>query len=136
MRLKSPRRPHRHPQTPQDADPADWWAETFLSHTDSKPKGPEAVSLDIAFPGFKHVYGIPERATHLSLAPTAGKGVTSEPYRWGWGGVGRARGQLSARGSRQVAVKPPPTHIIPFSCPPHIPPPPPKTKQAVQPGRL
>lgn len=66
---------------PQDADPANWWSETFLSHTDSKPKGPEGISLDLAFPGAAHVYGIPERATHLALAPTAGSGVESEPYR-------------------------------------------------------
>lgn len=82
--------------TQQDADPAGWWGETFLGHADSKPKGPEAISLDLGFPGAKHVYGIPERATHLALAPTAGAGVTSEPYRWGrshaWGGMqARAR---------------------------------------------
>lgn len=27
------------------------WEETFLEHHDSKPKGPEAISLDISFPG-------------------------------------------------------------------------------------
>ncbi len=53
------------------------WEETFLNHADSKPKGPEALSLDITFPGFDHVYGLPERATSLALkATTAG-----EPYR-------------------------------------------------------
>jgi alpha-glucosidase (family GH31 glycosyl hydrolase) len=39
------------------------------------------VSLDLGFPGFGHVYGIPERAARLSLPPTAGAGVASEPYR-------------------------------------------------------
>lgn len=53
------------------------WDESFLSFTDSKPNGPEALSLDIAFPGAQHVYGIPERATEFSLQTT----VDSEPYR-------------------------------------------------------
>mmetsp|Transcript_37728 Transcript_37728/g.84060 ORF Transcript_37728/g.84060 Transcript_37728/m.84060 type:complete len:895 (-) Transcript_37728:499-3183(-) len=53
------------------------WEETFLQHQDSKPKGPEAISLDIFFPGADHVYGIPERATNFSL-PATGEG---EPYR-------------------------------------------------------
>ena len=68
----------------QDADPEGWWAETFLSHADSKPKGPEAISLDAAFPGAAHVYGIPERAARVALAPTTGRGAPaggSEPYR-------------------------------------------------------
>ncbi len=43
-----------------------------MGHTDSKPKGPEAMSLDLVFPGFQNVYGIPERATSLSLRPTNG----------------------------------------------------------------
>jgi hypothetical protein len=75
---------------PQDKDPAGWWAETFLTHHDSKPKGPEAISLDIEFPSARHVYGIPEHATDLALRPTAGEGVASEPYRWGgfWWGRG------------------------------------------------
>ena len=53
------------------------WDETFNGHTDSKPKGPEGLSVDITFPGFDHVYGIPERATTLALPPTAG----------GWAGL-------------------------------------------------
>jgi alpha 1,3-glucosidase len=57
-----------------------------LSHPDSKPRGPEAISLDLAFPGAAAVYGIPERATGLALAPTAGAGVNSEPYRWAGAG--------------------------------------------------
>jgi alpha 1,3-glucosidase len=56
----------------QDGDPEGWWEETFNGHTDSKPSGPEAVSMDITFPGYKHVYGLPERATNFSLQPTAG----------------------------------------------------------------
>lgn len=56
----------------QEGDPEGWWEETFNGHQDSKPSGPEAISIDITFPGYKHVYGIPERATNFSLQPTAG----------------------------------------------------------------
>ncbi|BGP48447.1 glucosidase II [Rhodotorula kratochvilovae] len=58
------------------------WEETFGGKTDSKPKGPESLSLDITFPGYEHVYGIPEHASTLSLKETrGGEGAHSEPYR-------------------------------------------------------
>ena len=57
------------------------WEETFNGHKDSKPKGPQAISVDISFPDALHVYGIPQHATSLSLKPTVGTNVTSEPYR-------------------------------------------------------
>ena len=44
--------------------------ETFGGNTDSKPKGPESVGLDITFPNYQHVYGIPEHAGPLSLKET------------------------------------------------------------------
>lgn len=56
----------------QENDPEGWWQESFKAFTDSKPKGPQAISLDIAFPGSQHVYGIPEHARRLSLTPTKG----------------------------------------------------------------
>ena len=56
----------------QEGDPAGYWEETFKSHTDSKPKGPEAISLDLSFAAAQHVYGLPEHATALSLNPTIG----------------------------------------------------------------
>lgn len=62
-------------------DEADLWEETFKGHADSKPYGPQAISVDMRFPAAQHVYGIPEHATQLSLQPTAGPGVESEPYR-------------------------------------------------------
>jgi alpha 1,3-glucosidase len=37
----------------------DLWEETFKSWTDSKPRGPESIGMDISFNGFGHVYGIP-----------------------------------------------------------------------------
>lgn len=69
-----------------DKDMADdegtWWDESFGGNTDSKPKGPEAVALDIAFPGYQHVYGVAEHAGPLSLKETrGGDGKYSDPYR-------------------------------------------------------
>ena len=59
--------------TLQEGDPEGWWQETFKSHTDSKPMGPEAISLDLTFHGSPHLYGLPEHATSLSLQPTVGE---------------------------------------------------------------
>lgn len=53
-----------------EEDESTWWDESFGGNTDSKPKGPEAVALDISFPGYEHVYGIPEHASSLSLKQT------------------------------------------------------------------
>lgn len=58
-------------QIPEDAiDDSTWWEETFGGNTDSKPKGPESVGLDITFPGYEHVFGIPEHTGPLSLKET------------------------------------------------------------------
>ncbi|XP_074580003.1 putative glucan 1,3-alpha-glucosidase [Curcuma longa] len=59
------------------------WAESFRSHTDSRPHGPQSISFDVSFHGANFVYGIPEHASpSLSLRPTRGPGVDeSEPYR-------------------------------------------------------
>ncbi|CAG8972753.1 hypothetical protein HYALB_00006845 [Hymenoscyphus albidus] len=63
-------------------DDSTWWDESFGGQTDSKPKGPESVSLDITFPGYDHVYGIPEHAGPLSLKQTRGGTNNHEdPYR-------------------------------------------------------
>ncbi|KIJ66056.1 glycoside hydrolase family 31 protein [Hydnomerulius pinastri MD-312] len=59
-----------------------WWEETFSSWTDSKPKGPESLSLDISFPSHPHVYGIPQHASPLSLPSTTGPNAHyTDPYR-------------------------------------------------------
>ncbi|KAH0829071.1 glycoside hydrolase family 31 protein [Lanmaoa asiatica] len=59
-----------------------WWDETWSTWTDSKPKGPESLSLDITFPNHPHVYGIPEHATNMSLPSTTGPDAAySDPYR-------------------------------------------------------
>lgn len=57
-------------KTPESEDQSTWWEETFGGNTDSKPKGPESVGLDITFPGYEHVFGIPEHAGPLSLKET------------------------------------------------------------------
>ncbi|KAI1320608.1 hypothetical protein EDD11_000130 [Mortierella claussenii] len=58
------------------------WEETFKGSTDSKPRGPESIGLDITFSGINHVYGVPEHATSLSLKATKGPGAPyNEPYR-------------------------------------------------------
>lgn len=65
-----------------EPDESTWWDESFGGNTDSKPRGPEAVALDIAFPGYEHVYGIAEHAGPLSLKETrGGEGKYSDPYR-------------------------------------------------------
>jgi alpha 1,3-glucosidase len=56
--------------TRDSEDEGTWWEESFGGNTDSKPRGPESVALDISFPGYEHVFGIPEHATSLSLKQT------------------------------------------------------------------
>lgn len=55
----------------------DMWEETFKSFVDSKPNGPSSVGIDISFPGFEHVYGIPEHADSFALKSTK----STDPYR-------------------------------------------------------
>ena len=51
-------------------DESTWWDESFGSHTDTKPRGPESIGLDITFENYGHVYGIPGHAGPLSLRQT------------------------------------------------------------------
>ncbi|KAL8648214.1 MAG: hypothetical protein Q9210_005123 [Variospora velana] len=63
-------------------DESTWWEESFGGNTDSKPRGPESVGLDITFPGYEHVYGVPEHAGPVSLKETrGGSGAYDQPYR-------------------------------------------------------
>lgn len=59
------------------------WEETFAGRQDSKPKGPEALSLDIEFPGKANIFGLPEHASPLNLRNTRGQKDRDfhEPYR-------------------------------------------------------
>ncbi|RVX71374.1 hypothetical protein B0A52_04948 [Exophiala mesophila] len=71
-------------QTPAEPieDESTWWEESFGGNTDTKPKGPESVALDITFPGYSHVYGLAEHAGPLSLKETrGGEGNYDQPYR-------------------------------------------------------
>ncbi len=68
--------------TANKEDDSTWWEESFGGNTDTKPRGPESIALDITFPGYNHVYGVPEHASSLSLKSTrGGDGNYNEPYR-------------------------------------------------------
>jgi alpha 1,3-glucosidase len=63
------------PETPREEqigqlDTSTWFEESFGGSTDTKPRGPESVALDVAFPGYDFVYGIPEHASSMSLKQT------------------------------------------------------------------
>ncbi|KAI9350705.1 glycosyl hydrolases family 31-domain-containing protein [Obelidium mucronatum] len=60
----------------------DKWEESFGGKTDSKPKGPTSMGFDLSFPGFSHVYGLPQHASSYSLKTTRGPNAPySDPYR-------------------------------------------------------
>lgn len=61
----------------KESDEEGVWEESFKGHTDTKPSGPQAISLDFSFPGFEHVYGIPEHADSFALKSTR----DTDPYR-------------------------------------------------------
>lgn len=48
------------------------------SSKDSLPLGPESVAIDFAFPGYTHLYGLPEHADSLALKDTTNDAM---PYR-------------------------------------------------------
>merc|ERR1712131_189784 len=53
------------------------WEEKFKTHKDSRPRGPESVSMDVSFANSRHLYGLPEHTDSFVLAETA----SGEPYR-------------------------------------------------------
>ncbi|KAJ3133689.1 hypothetical protein HK100_004149 [Physocladia obscura] len=60
----------------------DMWEESFSGKQDSKPRGPTSIGFDIEFPGFSHIYGLPQHASSYFLKPTRGENAPySEPYR-------------------------------------------------------
>lgn len=64
-------RPRKHThEAKTEEDESTWWEESFDRHTDSKPRGPESVGMDVSFPGYNHVFGIPEHADALLLKET------------------------------------------------------------------
>jgi alpha 1,3-glucosidase len=46
------------------------WEETFGGNTDSKPRGPESIGVDIDFPLTQSLYGVPEHADDFMLKDT------------------------------------------------------------------
>ena len=67
---------------PLEEDESTWWEESFGGNTDTKPRGPESVALDVSFPGYEHVFGVAEHTGPLSLRQTrGGEGNFDEPYR-------------------------------------------------------
>lgn len=69
------------PEVADGEDESTWWDESFGGNTDTKPRGPESLSIDITFPGYEHVFGIPEHAGSLSLKETKKTGNYEDPYR-------------------------------------------------------
>lgn len=70
------------PLTGLEEDESTWWDESFNGNTDSKPRGPESMAMDITFFGYEHVYGLAEHASPLSLKQTrGGEGNYDQPYR-------------------------------------------------------
>lgn len=61
----------------KEEDEPGLWEENFKSFHDSKPHGPSSVGIDVSFPGFENVYGIPEHADTMALKTTK----TTDPYR-------------------------------------------------------
>ncbi|PWN41673.1 alpha-glucosidase II precursor [Ceraceosorus guamensis] len=59
------------------------WEESWQGKPDSKPRGPEALSLDIAFPKKPFAFGLPEHASPLNLKNTRGEADEdfTDPYR-------------------------------------------------------
>nr|AXJ21599.1 glucosidase II alpha-subunit [Glyphodes pyloalis] len=64
-------------EVPRERKEHEVFTETFNSYHDSRPRGNEAVSLDIGFPEAYQVYGIPEHTDKLNLATT----TSGDPYR-------------------------------------------------------
>ncbi|KAK0615927.1 glycosyl hydrolases family 31-domain-containing protein [Bombardia bombarda] len=79
---EEPKEAEKKVEAPKGEDQSTWWDESFGTNTDTKPRGPESVALDISFVGFEHVFGIPSHAGPLSLKETrGGSGNYDEPYR-------------------------------------------------------
>jgi len=60
-----------------DVDSSGLWEESFGGHTDSKPRGPAAVGVDVTFEYAFDVVGLAQHASGLHL----GESGFSEPYR-------------------------------------------------------
>eukprot|EP00931_Biecheleriopsis_adriatica_P007179 TRINITY_DN108496_c0_g1_i1.p1 TRINITY_DN108496_c0_g1~~TRINITY_DN108496_c0_g1_i1.p1 ORF type:complete len:954 (+),score=171.13 TRINITY_DN108496_c0_g1_i1:50-2863(+) len=61
-----------------DLDHSDLFEERFGGHTDSKPRGPASIGIDVEFEAAVDVFGLAEHASGLGL----GSNGFSEPYRF------------------------------------------------------
>lgn len=61
-----------------DEDSSDLFQENFAGHSDSKPRGPSAVGLDVTFESAVDITGLAEHAAGLHLAENG----FHEPYRF------------------------------------------------------
>eukprot|EP00927_Polykrikos_kofoidii_P086152 TRINITY_DN9572_c0_g2_i1.p1 TRINITY_DN9572_c0_g2~~TRINITY_DN9572_c0_g2_i1.p1 ORF type:complete len:964 (+),score=140.46 TRINITY_DN9572_c0_g2_i1:81-2972(+) len=61
-----------------DVDDSELWQEKFSTHTDTKPRGPAAVGVDVAFVEAADVMGLAQHAANLGL----GSNKMKEPYRF------------------------------------------------------
>lgn len=60
---------------------SDSWEESFGGHTDSRPRGPMSVGMEITFPT-RYLYGLPEHAAATTLQTTRGEAAHfKDPYR-------------------------------------------------------
>ncbi|KAB7503946.1 Neutral alpha-glucosidase AB [Armadillidium nasatum] len=74
---ENPNKVDERAQDEEETDLDGLWEETFKGHTDTKPRGPSSIGVDINFIGSKQVYGIPEHADSFKLKDTS----SGDPYR-------------------------------------------------------
>jgi len=70
--------PHSGLTDATDVESDSLWQESFGGHSDSKPRGPAAVALDVSFESAPDIMGLAEHATGLNL----GANGFDEPYRF------------------------------------------------------
>ena len=66
---------------PIDESTDDQWSETFKKFTDSKPRGPESIGMDVNFVNFDNLFGLPEHADSFRLRDTKKDKKNQDPYR-------------------------------------------------------
>ena len=66
---------------PIDESTDDQWSETFKKFTDSKPRGPESIGMDVNFVNFDNLFGLPEHADSFRLRDTRKDKKNQDPYR-------------------------------------------------------
>eukprot|EP00457_Paulinella_chromatophora_P001004 gb/GEZN01001006.1/.p1 GENE.gb/GEZN01001006.1/~~gb/GEZN01001006.1/.p1 ORF type:complete len:956 (+),score=156.39 gb/GEZN01001006.1/:58-2925(+) len=58
------------------------WEHKWKTHTETIPRGPAAIALDVSFINSEHIFGVPEHASDFALKSTRGaSGGYKEPFR-------------------------------------------------------